>query len=125
MLRFDRSFAKAAPQKKSSTAKATVKLKSTVKNTTPKKRVVKQKPIVKSQTAQKAKPRSNKKVFRNTYPYKVITGTFSNQENAQSHLESLKSIGVDGFIKKTKTSLGAYFRVQVGAYKTQKSEILD
>ncbi len=112
---------KDATQKKSSTAKATIKLKSTVKNKAPKKRVVKQKPIVKSQTAQKAKTRSSKKLVRNTYPYKVITGTFSNQKNAQSHLESLKSIGVDGFIKKTKTSLGAYFRVQVGAYKTQKS----
>jgi len=73
----------------------------------------------------KAKTSSKVKAKRNVsiYKFKVITGTFSNQENAVSHLNSLKSQGIKGFIKKSSTSLGNYFRVQVGAYKTQEKAL--
>ena len=75
--------------------------------------------------APKAKTSSRVKAKRNVsdYKFKVITGTFSNQKNAVSHLNSLKSQGIKGFIKQTKTSLGNYFRVQVGAYKTQEKAL--
>jgi cell division septation protein DedD len=70
-------------------------------------------------TSSRVKAKRNVSVYK----YKVITGTFSNQKNAISHLNSLKTQGIKGFIKQTRTSLGNYFRVQVGAYKTQEKAL--
>jgi len=74
-------------------------------------------------TNTKTSSRVNAKRNVSVYKFKVITGTFSNQKNAISHLNSLKNQGIKGFIKQTKTSLGNYFRVQVGAYKTQEKAL--
>jgi len=72
-----------------------------------------------TKTSSRVKAKRNVSVYK----FKVITGTFSNQKNAISHLNSLKTQGIKGFIKQTKTSLGNYFRVQVGAYKTQEKAL--
>ena len=102
------------------TAKATISISSDAKTKKPSSYKMVKKPNVKVTPKTKSKAKSAKSTI-GLYQYKVITGTFSNRKNALDHLENLKSIGIKGFIKQTKTSLGSYFRVQVGAYKSQSS----
>jgi len=97
-----------------------IKPKKTVSRSTPKK--IKKKITLKANTHAKKKKASSNDHFENV-SYKVITGTFSNYDNATDHLKSLKSNGIKGFVKESKTSLGSTFRVQVGAYSSRDSAL--
>ena len=96
------------------------KPKRVVSRSVPKK--IEKKVKIAANTSPKKKVSATNERLQNT-SYKVITGTFSNYDNAISHLDTLKSNGIKGFVKESKTSLGSTFRVQVGAYSSRDSAL--
>ncbi|MAQ63924.1 hypothetical protein CL647_03700 [bacterium] len=96
------------------------KPKRVVSRSVPKK--IEKKIKIAANTSPKKKVSRTNERLQNT-SYKVITGTFSNYDNAIAHLDTLKSNGIKGFVKESKTSLGSTFRVQVGAYTSRDSAL--
>ena len=53
--------------------------------------------------------------------YKVIAGSFQDQENAEQHLSKLIQKGFGGFISSTVVDKKTFYRVQVGAFREKNN----